>query len=72
MKKRFKFFQCSEGGMDVFDIYTKEDLEAIAYWMDKTCIKQDNRLIKYMENMEVGDFVKHRMGILVRLKNIIT
>ena len=70
MKKRFRFFQANEGGMSEFDIFTMNDLHNIAYWMTNECIKKDSKLKADMKKMEVGDFVEHRMGTLVRLKDV--
>lgn len=66
--KRFRYYEIEEGGMYAFDVKSEKDMRGLCGWKSPSCVRADELLEKQMTGMEVGEYVQHRMGELVRLK----
>lgn len=71
--KHFIYFESQEGGMDEVLIEVKEgedfpDLEFVYGWGNENCIERDEELKERANELEVGEFICHRKGTLVRIK----
>ena len=69
-KKQFVYFEATEGGMNELNVYTEKDIENLCGWKYRFCIKEDNNLVEWMNSARIGDITEHRLGSLVRLRNI--
>ena len=68
--KRFMYFENTEGGMNQVEVRDSENIMECLYgWKRADCFEEDNALLGWMENAEVGDLHYHRLGTLVRLKD---
>jgi len=68
--KNFIYFESQEGGMDYFTIEKSKDLKRLYGWMNNGCEAGDSILSHWMESAEIGEIYEHRLGVLVRLKDI--
>lgn len=68
--KRFIYFEQTEGGMDCFELLNETALHNLVGWMTDMCKHDDSLLLNWMSKAEVGEYTKHRLGYLVRLKNL--
>ena len=68
--KQFMYFENQEGGMGVFEIRSEQDLHSLYGWMRPDCKTEDTALLYWMERAFVGELYDHRLGCLVRLKDI--
>jgi hypothetical protein len=66
----FIYFESTEGGMEFFHVSKPDDLAQLRGWMDAMCHKEDTALVMWMERAEIGELFEHRLGIMVRLKDI--
>ena len=65
--KRFLFCESTEGGMDTYEA-TVCDLHKIPDWMSESTKEEDLSLMKWMVEAQVGDYRKHRIGVMIRLR----
>ena len=70
IKKSFVFFQSTEGGMETLLFSKKEEVVIGPGWMLSDCQFYDKGLLEWMDTADVGDFCNHRLGVMVRLKDI--
>lgn len=77
--KQFMYFQNTDGGMEVhvatmaelYDRFTDTLYAPWLYgWMRADCRVEDTAMIKWMLDAEVGDTHDHRLGVMVRIKDI--
>ena len=64
MDKYFKYCESTDGGMQDFDVTSKDCLSSLYGWMHSLCKAEDNNLVKFMESAKIGDYHEHRLGIL--------
>lgn len=69
-EKQFMYFESIEGGMVSYAVSTGRDLSGLYGWMSKGCEADDQGLLNWMESANVGEFYEHRLGTLVRLKDV--
>jgi hypothetical protein len=68
--KQFMYFENQEGGMDFFFVRKESDLDVLHGWKDVYCYEEDSALEDWMEDAEVGDYSEHRLGVMVRVKDV--
>jgi hypothetical protein len=66
--KTFIYFQETDGGMTEIPMTIADDLKSLYGWMSQGCKEKDTRLLKWFESAEIGDYMTHRMGTIVRVK----
>ena len=73
--RRFLYCEATEGGMEHFTFRYdpnmpagKSAISSLRGWMDPRWADTDNALVDWMEGCEVGDFYRHRLGVIVRLR----
>lgn len=72
-KKRKQFLYCNQtdGGMDTGVISSPKEIGPWMYgWMTASVADRDKKLVKWMNEAEVGAMCEHRLGVMVRLKDI--
>lgn len=69
MNKQFLYCESTEGGMEI-QIVSSVDSLSLRGWMQHGNKESDNRLTQWADKAEVGDFQNHRLGMMVRLKDI--
>lgn len=69
MAKQFMYFQTTDGGMVNFPVTGPRDLRDLLGWMNDSCMREDQKLLRWMESAQVGEMTEHRLGCLVRLKD---
>lgn len=67
--KAFVYCETTEGGMDAYIVHSAKDLTCLYGWMSRDCKEEDEALVEWMETAEVGDYLDHRLGVIVRLKD---
>jgi hypothetical protein len=67
--KHFVYLENQEGGMSEVDFQTADELGFLYGWMNKRCRSEDERLVEWLEEAEVGEKFNHRLGTVVRLKD---
>ncbi len=69
--KSFVYFEVEEGGMEVHeDIRVSSDMSFLHGWMNKRCKDEDIALIESLLTLKVGEMFDHRLGNLIRLRNV--
>jgi len=69
MSARFMYFEAEEGGMNTFEFSTAEELSCLCGWGEESCKEDDESLLSWVENSEVGEVFEHRLGYAVKLKD---
>lgn len=69
MSKLFMYFESEEGGMTNFEVKCIKDLRQLRGWWTNDCLEDDIKLIKWMDEADVGEYYEHRLGVIVRLKD---
>lgn len=69
MYTRFMYFEVMEGGMDAFEFSRAEELSRLPGWQIEQCKAEDDALVTWVANAEVGECFEHRLGYAVRLKD---
>ena len=64
------YFESEEGGMSAFEVYGEVDLKGLYGWGREDCKDRDNRLLEWMDKADIGELYDHRLGCIVRLKDI--
>ena len=65
MTKKFIYFEHQEGGMADYHISDPEQLPSRI-----TKLPEDRKLLVWFQTAEVGDYMSHRIGVAVRVKDI--
>ena len=68
--KRFIYFEQTDGGMRHFELLNEIALQNLVSWMDDMCKHDDSLLLDWMKKAEVGEYTNHRLGYLIRLKDL--
>lgn len=70
--KRFLYARSDEGGMEDFTVTNANELSEgyLVGWMKGAQKKADTELVAWMAEADVGDLFYHRLGIAVRLKDV--
>ncbi len=69
--KSFVYFEEQEGGMKVHeDIRVNSDMNFLYGWMDNVCQDEDIALRKSLSTLSVGEMFEHKLGNLIRLRNV--
>lgn len=70
---KFIYFEDQEGGMGIYEIQDIANLTLeLSYlygWMNDSCKVEDEKLLLDAANMQLGDYLDHRLGVLVRVKD---
>jgi hypothetical protein len=71
--KQFAYFESTDGGMEEHYVSKISDLApALRGWMERTsCYAPDCALIEWANNAAVGECFTHRLGVCVRLQDVI-
>lgn len=69
MSKIFLYCEATDGGMIDFIVQSPKDLRGVFGWMDENVRDDDEALVAWMEQAEVGQYYDHRAGIMVRLRD---
>lgn len=68
--KQFIYCESTEGGMDSFIFSNPNQLSHLFAWMNPDCATNDEKLVAWLESSDIGDYYFHRLGIVIRLKNL--
>jgi len=69
--KNFLYCESADGGMDTFIIHDKADLDQLYGWMNSDCNDPDEELLLWFDKAQVGDYIDHRLGVCIRLKDAV-
>lgn len=72
--KQFFYFENTEGGMEVHEKISGPEYfhKRVLYgWMDPDVEREDKELLWWMGVAAVGDFYYHRLGVIVRVGDVI-
>lgn len=67
--KRFAYFQIGVGDGEPHIVSDLGDLSYLYKWMSAECRDRDMSLFEWADTASVGEFISHRLGTLVRLKD---
>ena len=69
--KRFVYCEITDGGMEEviyqFNSNDSVDFRELNGWMSEGCKVNDEKLLKWANESEVGDFYRHRLGNCYRV-----
>lgn len=72
--KDFIYFEQIEGGMEVIKLNFNNDdyVFPLFGWMSEEygCKSQDLELVKWCKKAKIGDYFEHRLGVCVRVNNL--
>ena len=69
--KQYLYFESQEGGMDMFSFSDASNLIRLVGWKQPLCKNEDDKLCLWLETAEIGDYFVHRLGYVIRIKDII-
>lgn len=70
MAKQFAYFESTDGGMEFFIANAIEDFEQLCGWQTDSCKVADDAMTEWVEKAQIGEMYEHRLGCIVRLKDV--